>query len=100
MAEEIVASGGLVPDDIMLKVITSRLDLLRNKVSGHMHVFKKFLILTVCAALDFGRLSTDIGAREAFRHTSSVGATMASSGVVVLIICAFTGIVALHLAWS
>lgn len=31
-AEEIVAQGGLVPDDIMLQVITSKLDALRNKV--------------------------------------------------------------------
>lgn len=32
MAEEIVATGGLIPDDIMLKVVTSKLDLLHNKV--------------------------------------------------------------------
>ncbi len=32
MAEEIVAAGGLLPDDIMLKVVTSKLDLLHNKV--------------------------------------------------------------------
>lgn len=32
MAEEIVASGGLLPDDIMLKVVSSQLDLLHNKV--------------------------------------------------------------------
>ena len=32
MAEEIVATGGLIPDDIMLKILTSRLDLLHNKV--------------------------------------------------------------------
>nr|VWO98828.1 60 kDa chaperonin (GroEL protein) (Protein Cpn60) [Ganoderma boninense] len=31
MAEEIVASGGLLPDEIMLKVVTSKLDLLHNK---------------------------------------------------------------------
>ncbi|OCH94931.1 ADK-domain-containing protein [Obba rivulosa] len=31
MAEEIVAAGGLLPDDIMLKVVASRLDHLRNK---------------------------------------------------------------------
>lgn len=31
MAEEIVATGGLLPDDIMLKVVASRLDLLRDK---------------------------------------------------------------------
>ncbi|GJE87163.1 nucleoside monophosphate kinase [Phanerochaete sordida] len=31
MAEEIVATGGLIPDDIMLKILTSRLDLLHNK---------------------------------------------------------------------
>ena len=34
MAEEIVAQGGLISDDIMLKVITSRLDHLHNKVSS------------------------------------------------------------------
>jgi hypothetical protein len=32
MAEEIVAQGGLISDDIMLKVVTSRLDSLQNKV--------------------------------------------------------------------
>lgn len=32
MAEEIVATGGFIPDDIMLKILTSRLDLLHNKV--------------------------------------------------------------------
>ncbi|TBU50813.1 adenylate kinase [Dichomitus squalens] len=31
MAEEIVAAGGLLPDEIMLKVVTSKLDLLRSK---------------------------------------------------------------------
>jgi nucleoside-triphosphate--adenylate kinase len=31
-AEEIVARGGLVPDEVMLKVVTSKLDLLQNKV--------------------------------------------------------------------
>ncbi|KAH8107045.1 adenylate kinase [Cristinia sonorae] len=31
MAEEIVATGGLLPDDIMLKVVTSKLDMLHNK---------------------------------------------------------------------
>ncbi|KAM5532060.1 hypothetical protein V8D89_014311 [Ganoderma adspersum] len=31
MAEEIVAAGGLLPDEIMLKVVTSKLDLLHNK---------------------------------------------------------------------
>ncbi|KAG6329109.1 hypothetical protein ID866_9981 [Astraeus odoratus] len=30
-AEEIVAQGGLVPDEIMLQVVTSKLDALRNK---------------------------------------------------------------------
>lgn len=30
-AEEIVAHGGLLPDEIMLKVVTSKLDLLHNK---------------------------------------------------------------------
>ena len=32
IAEEIVAAGGLLPDDIMLKVVTSKLDMLHNKV--------------------------------------------------------------------
>ncbi|KAK7693521.1 hypothetical protein QCA50_003089 [Cerrena zonata] len=31
MAEKIVASGGLLPDEVMLKVVTSKLDLLHNK---------------------------------------------------------------------
>jgi len=31
MAEEIVATGGLLPDDIMLRVVTSKLDLLHNR---------------------------------------------------------------------
>ncbi|KAH9951470.1 adenylate kinase-domain-containing protein [Amylocystis lapponica] len=31
MAEEVVATGGLLPDEIMLKVVTSKLDLLHNK---------------------------------------------------------------------
>ncbi|KAF9075238.1 ADK-domain-containing protein [Rhodocollybia butyracea] len=31
IAEEIVAQGGLVPDDLMLQVVTSKLDLLHNK---------------------------------------------------------------------
>ena len=34
LAEEIVASGGLLPDDIMLKVVTSKLDALHNRVSA------------------------------------------------------------------
>ena len=33
MAEDIVAAGGLLPDDIMLKVVTSKLDMLHNRVS-------------------------------------------------------------------
>ncbi|KAI9064468.1 adenylate kinase [Trametes sanguinea] len=31
LAESIVASGGLLPDDIMLKVVTSKLDVLQNR---------------------------------------------------------------------
>ena len=34
LAESIVASGGLLPDDVMLKVVTSKLDALHNQVSG------------------------------------------------------------------
>lgn len=33
MAEKIVAQGGLLPDEIMLKVVTSKLDMLNNRVS-------------------------------------------------------------------
>ena len=32
IAEEIVAAGGLLPDDVMLKIVTSKLDMLHNKV--------------------------------------------------------------------
>lgn len=32
MAEEIVATGGLLPDDMMLKAVSSQLDLLHAKV--------------------------------------------------------------------
>lgn len=31
LAEKVVASGGLLPDDVMLKVVSSRIDLLHNK---------------------------------------------------------------------
>ncbi|KAF5389897.1 hypothetical protein D9757_003710 [Collybiopsis confluens] len=31
MAEEIVAQGGLVPDELMLQVVTSKVDLIPNK---------------------------------------------------------------------
>lgn len=31
-AEEIVAQGKLLPDDVMLKIVASKLDHLRNKV--------------------------------------------------------------------
>lgn len=31
-AEEIVASGGLLPDELMLDLVTDKLDMLRNKV--------------------------------------------------------------------
>ena len=34
MAEEIVATGGFLSDDIMLKVVTSKLETLHNKVSS------------------------------------------------------------------
>lgn len=34
-AEETVARGGLLPDQIMLKVVTSNLDSLHNKVGAH-----------------------------------------------------------------
>ena len=75
LAEEIVASGGLLPDDIMLKVITSRLDLLHNKVSACHDIVLESPQTDPLLALDPGRLSTDSGAREAFRHSSSVRAT-------------------------
>ena len=31
-AEEIVARGGFLPDEVMLKILTSKLDTLQNKV--------------------------------------------------------------------
>lgn len=40
IAEEIVAAGGFISDDIMLKVVTSKLDMLHNKVS--MCIFFKY----------------------------------------------------------
>lgn len=32
LAEEIVANGGLLPDELMLRVVSSKLDTLRHKV--------------------------------------------------------------------
>ena len=32
VAEEIVANGGLLPDELMLRIVSSKLDALRNKV--------------------------------------------------------------------
>ncbi|PSR76037.1 hypothetical protein PHLCEN_2v8699 [Hermanssonia centrifuga] len=40
MAEKIVATGGFIPDDIMLKVVTSRLELLHNKASSHFRIHR------------------------------------------------------------
>lgn len=37
LAEGIVADGGLLPDDIVLKVVTSKLDLLCNRVCIFVH---------------------------------------------------------------
>jgi nucleoside-triphosphate--adenylate kinase len=37
-AEEIVKSGGLVPDDIMLEIVSSKLAQLGNKVRYHIDV--------------------------------------------------------------
>jgi hypothetical protein len=34
VAEKIVSKGGLLPDELMLKVVTSKLDALRHKVRG------------------------------------------------------------------
>ena len=34
-AEAIIASGGLLPDDTVLKVVTSKLDALQNKVMSN-----------------------------------------------------------------
>lgn len=44
MAEEIVASGGLLPDDVMLKVVTSKLDLLHNKVAGSILLVVDYIV--------------------------------------------------------
>jgi adenylate kinase family enzyme len=35
-AEDIVAQGKLLPDDVMLKIVTSKLDHIRNKVRARL----------------------------------------------------------------
>ena len=56
LAEEIVASGGLLPDDIMLKVVTSKLDALHNRVSAPSSKVLFSWLLMETIALDPGRL--------------------------------------------
>lgn len=48
MAEEIVATGGLLPDEVMLKVVTSKLDSLHNKVSNPPHTTTNDYELDLC----------------------------------------------------
>lgn len=47
LAEEIVASGGLLPDDVMLKVLTSKLDALHNKVCTHTTIAQSALVMLI-----------------------------------------------------
>lgn len=65
MAEEIVATGGLLPDDIMLKVVTSKLDLLHNKVSISTSPYWSYLIQMRDVALDFGWVPPNFGPGKA-----------------------------------
>lgn len=53
-AEDIVAQGGLLPDELMLKVVTTKLDQLHNKVcSVALYYIVASLILFIhCEALD------------------------------------------------
>lgn len=73
-AEEIVACGGLLPDEVMLKVVTSKLDLLHNKVchsvpffgTSHSHPSR-------LAALDIRWVPSHSGSRRTSRLTPEVG---------------------------
>ena len=67
MAEEIVATGGLISDDIMLKVVTSRLDnVLNNKVRALLSSYPRVLIAhSLTAALDIGWAPANTGPRKA-----------------------------------
>jgi hypothetical protein len=49
LAESIVSRGGLIPDDIMLKIVTSELDSLNNKVSNFFYWFTLSLLIRVLA---------------------------------------------------
>ena len=53
LAEEIVASGGLIPDDVMLRVVTSKLDALAGKVRNSvLAVLPTFISSPTPIALD------------------------------------------------
>lgn len=70
MAEEIVATGGFISDDIMLKVVTSRLDLVQNRVCVSRATSKSRL--TRAVALATRRFSTNTGPREDVGRSSAV----------------------------
>ena len=71
MAEEIVATGGFIPDDIMLKVLSTKLDLLHNKVRARFGA-EIWCIRSEYLALDLGWLSSHFGSRKASGRTHAV----------------------------
>jgi hypothetical protein len=44
-----VAQGKLLPDDVMLKIVTSKLDHLRNKVRSSLRIYPQKLIGPLCS---------------------------------------------------
>lgn len=82
MAEEIVAKGDLIPDDVMLKIITSKLDALHNKVRSHWFLlsdanYTNLRLLHL--ALDIGRFPADPRAGQASRPAPPVRSPHLSS---------------------
>jgi adenylate kinase family enzyme len=62
-AEEIVARGGLLPDEMVLKVVTSKLDALQHRVRFFNPI--SHASLTLIAALDSRWLSSNPCSRRA-----------------------------------
>lgn len=63
-AEDIVAQGGLLPDKMVLKVVTSKLDKLHNKVRIRYSFIACFVNLLCYTALDIGRFPSHTRARR------------------------------------
>ena len=71
-----MAAGGLLPDDIMLKIVTSKLDVLHNKVCCLSPIgFSEATVSHETLALDLGRLPPNSWSREAPRRPSFVSCT-------------------------